>query len=159
MTTYNKQLQAIFHEYEAQNGGPGPLRDAVEWGLREGRLVAPKFDPISALVQEFKGALRAEMRVDDDGREYRANAAIKFTNDGGIQESLWGDSDRASTPTAFLIESFGQRRKGIAADCTKLKDDVDHMLATRGAAYQLILDFTDDVAERQALRDPSAAAE
>lgn len=160
MATYKKQMQALWHDYEKHHGGPGTLRDAVEWGLRIGRIAEPKLDPVAALVSDMKDALRAETRVDGDGRAYRANAAIRFTSDGGVQESLWGDVDLSSTPDNFLVEHFAQRRKGIVDDCTKLKDDVDHANSTGRAMAQLplILDFTEDVAERQAMRDLSEKA-
>lgn len=159
--THKKQLTALFHEYERHIGRPATLRDVVEWGLGQGRIVEPQLDPVAALVSDMKDALRAETRVDDEGREYRANAAITFTNDGGIQESLWGDVDLNTTSDKFMIEHFGQRRKGILDDCVKLKDDVDHFNDHRYGKepHQLVLDFTDDVAERLAMRDTPKAAE
>jgi hypothetical protein len=102
----------------------------------------------------MKEALRSETRTDDKGRQYRANAAITITADGGIQESLWGDVDLGSTPDDFRIENFGQRRKGVVDDLDKLKIDVDHYNDSHpGKPYQLVLEFTDDLAERQAARD------
>lgn len=152
--TYNEQLQEVFHDYERQLGKPGTLHDAIDWGLRNGRMMEPKVDPKAVLIREMRNALRAEMRVDEDGREYRANAAVTYTSTGGVQESLWGSVDLDTTPHEFVEEHFGQRRKGIADDCYKYKTDGDHYNSTHRGMTQipLILDFTEDVAEREAAK-------
>lgn len=154
MISYNKRLQDMFHEFERTVGRPGTPREAVEWGLRNGRLTEPLLDPKAALIADVKTALRAETRTDAQGREYRANAALTFTNDGGVQDALWGDIDLHTTPRDHVIEHFGQRRKGIVDDCVKLKADLDHYNDAHREMEQLplILDFSDDVAEREAIR-------
>jgi hypothetical protein len=152
--TYNEQLQNIFHDYEKHLGKPGTLHDAIDWALANGKIVEPKVDPKVILVRDMRNALRSETRVDDDGREYRANAAVTYTRQGGVQESFWGSVDLKSTPRVFVEEHFAQRRKGVVADCIRLKDDVDHYNGThRMQQLPLILDFTDDVAEFQAARE------
>lgn len=156
MITYKKRLQNLFHEYEQHLGRPGTLRDAIQWGLDNGKIVAPKIDPVAALVTDLKDALRSETRTDDQGREYRANAAVTYTNEGGVQQSLWASVDLTTTPYEFVVEHFAQRRKGIVDDNVKLKADVDHYngtLADQGKWIQLVLDYTDDVAEREAMRE------
>lgn len=160
MITYTKRLQQLFHEYERHLGKPGTLRDAIQWGLLNGKIEEPKLDPVAALVTDLKNALRAETRLDNQGNEYRANAAVTFTTDGGVQQSLWGDVDRSSTPHDFMIEHFGQRRKGIVDDCVKLKADVDHYNGAHPTRkkVQLELNFTEDVAEREAMRDDDEKA-
>ncbi|HXD59066.1 MAG TPA: hypothetical protein VN606_14160, partial [Thermoleophilaceae bacterium] len=80
---------------------------------------------------------------------------VTFTDSGGVQTSLWGNVDREkATPDEFMVEHFAQRRKSIVDDCVKLKSDVDHFNATPGRMTQLplILEFSDDVAEREAMR-------
>jgi|SRR5579871_5664502 len=160
MVTYKKQLQTLFDEYERTIGRPGTPRDAIEWGLENGKIALPQLDPKSALIDDMKDALRTKTRTDAAGREYRAYASITFTGDGGVQESLWGDVDLRSTPPEFMIEHFGQRRKSIIDDCVKLKADVDHYNggAPQQLSFDLILDFTDDVAEREAVREESDKA-
>ena len=156
MVKYNKRLQDLFHEYETSLGRPGTLPDAVRWGLANGKISEPKLDPVAALVTDLKHALRSETRTDRDGRAYRANAAVTYTNDGGVQESLWGSVDLNTTPYSFVVEHFAQRRKGVVDDNVKLKTDVDHYNSTltdKKKWIQLVLDYTDDVAEREAMRD------
>ena len=51
-----------------------------------------------------------------------------------------------------MERAFGQRREQIIGDCAQLKTDVDvYNDLNRGKVpeFQLVLDFTDDVAERQ----------
>jgi hypothetical protein len=51
-----------------------------------------------------------------------------------------------------MERAFGQRREQIIGDCAQLKTDVDvYNDLNRGKRpeFQLILDFTDDVEERQ----------
>ncbi len=76
--------------------------------------------------------------------------------------SLWADIDNA--PRSFMEKSFGQRRKAIADDCFQVKQDVDHFNDenTDETPIQIVLDFTDDVAEMEAAeqqdRDDDKAA-
>ena len=68
----------------------------------------------------------------------------------GVQTAFWGELDRA--PRAHMVKAFAQRRKQIVGDCAQLKIDVDvynekHADEPR---VQLVLDFTDDVAEQEA---------
>jgi hypothetical protein len=155
MVTYTKRLQTIFHEYQKATGKPGALREVILWAVENGKMELPEVDPVAVAVSDMKHALRAETRTDAEGREYRANASVTFTDSGGIQTSLWGDVDQNATPDDFLIEHFGQRRKGVLDDCAKLKADVDHHNAKpeRVKRFQLILDFTEDVAERETMRE------
>jgi hypothetical protein len=149
--TYNGRLQELFHEYERQLGKPGTLHDAIDWGLANGKIVKPDVDPKAVLIRDMRNALRAETCVDDDGREYRTNAAVTFTKGGGVQESFWASVDLKTTPHEFLEEHLSQRRKGIVDDCVKYKADLDHCNNTHRDMKQLplMLDFTDDVAERE----------
>jgi hypothetical protein len=155
MITYKKRLQMLWHEYERQIGRPARLRDAIQWGLQNGKLVEPQLDPIAKLVSDLKDAVRSETNTDDQGREYRVNASVTFASEDGIQDSLWGNVDSPATPHDFVVAHFGQRRKGILDDCAKLKASVDHYMDAHPdrPRYQLVLDFTDDVAEREAMRD------
>jgi hypothetical protein len=155
MITYKKRLQLLWHEYEKHIGRPAKLRDAVQWGLANGKLTEPRMDPIAKLVSDMKDAVRSETSTDDQGREYRVNASVTFVGSDGVQDSLWGNVDSPATPHEFVVEHFAQCRKGILDDCAKLKTSVDHYTDAHPERprYQLVLDFTDDVAEREAMRE------
>lgn len=59
-----------------------------------------------------------------------------------------------------MEKAFAQRREQIIGDCVQLKTDVDaynDINKDRRAPIQLVLDFTEDVAERQEIQgQPSA---
>ena len=52
-----------------------------------------------------------------------------------------------------MERSFQQRRQGIVGDCRQLKADVDsyNQNQNSGEVIQLVLDFTSDMAEYEAL--------
>jgi hypothetical protein len=65
---------------------------------------------------------------------------------------LWGDI--RSEDRRFLATAFQQRRQQIVGECGQLKTDVDsyNQNGNLGEAIQLVLDFTNDIAEIEALR-------
>ncbi len=157
MTTYNEQLQNLWHRYERANGGiPAAPREVVEWALRKGLLEAPRFDPRDALAEEMARALREEYKTDANGRRYRVNHAIRITK-GGVQMSLWASLD--SAPRDHMVKAFAQRRRQIVGDCIQLQTDVDvyNERHENAEPIQMVLDFTEDVAEAKVLMDHRAA--
>ncbi len=100
-------------------------------------------------------ALRSEIRTDEKGRKYRVNHAVRITK-SGVQYTFWGVLGFAAHE--HLERSFAQRREQIIGDCYHLKTDVDvYNDLNRGKRpeIQLVIDFTDDVAEREEqLRKP-----
>jgi hypothetical protein len=157
MATYNEQLQRIWHQYEAENGQlPSTTREAVIWGISKGMIAAPKVDPLDILSEDMSTALRAETRVDQYGRKYRVNHAVRITK-AGVQYTFWADLDHAPRP--HMEKAFSQRRKQIVSDCFQLKTDVDvyNDLHRDQPPIQLVLDFTDDVTELQTIEDGRAA--
>lgn len=151
MATYNEQLQRLYHDYERANGGtPATPREVVEWAMARGRLRAPAIDPVVALARDMARALREEYRTDASGRRYRVNHAVTITS-SGVQTSWWAELD--SAPRDHMEKAFAQRRRQIVGDCLQLKVDVDVYNDKHGDAesIQLVLDFTEDIAEIQAL--------
>ena len=53
-----------------------------------------------------------------------------------------------------MERSFQQKRQGIVGDCRQLKTDVDsyNEKQNTGEPFQLVLDFTDDMAEYEVLK-------
>ena len=59
-----------------------------------------------------------------------------------------------------MEKAFAQRRDQIIGDCSQLKTDVDvynELNAGKRPEIQLVLDFTDDVAERETMLRLKAA--
>jgi len=158
MVPYNEQLQTLYHRFEKERGGtPATPREVVEWAMANGLLQAPDVDPVALLCRDMARALREEYRTDDTGRRFRVNHSVTITS-GGVQSSLWAELDVA--PREHMVKAFGQRRRQIVGDCVQLKIDVDvyndkHMDV---APIQMVLDFTDDVAEIQAASGTRTAA-
>jgi hypothetical protein len=151
VATYNEQLQTIWHKYEQQNGQqPATTREAVEWGIAQGLLKPPKIDPFSKLAEDMATALRAEYKVDKFGRKYRVNHAVRVSS-AGVQLTIWSEMEHATRP--HMQKAYAQRRKGVADDLFQLKTDVDvyNDMHPQQEPINLVLDFTDDVAERQGL--------
>ncbi len=71
---------------------------------------------------------------------------------GGVQYTFWAAMGFA--PHEHMEKAFTQRREQIIGDNVQLKVDVDvynDMNRGQRPEIQLVLDYTDDVAERQEL--------
>jgi hypothetical protein len=139
-----------WHSYEGENNHlPTSARQAVEWAVASGILELPKIDPYDILAGDMASALREEFATDDKGRRYRVNHAVRVTR-GGVQHTFRAMLGHA--PHSHVEKAFAQRREQIIGDCLQLRTDVDvynEMNIGKRPAIQLILDFVDDVAERQ----------
>ncbi len=153
MPTKNERYQAIWHLYEEERDHqPAGTREAVERAVAEGLLRLPKIDPYDILAAEMAAALREEIQTDHKGRRFRVNHAVRVTK-GGVQYTFWAAMGYA--PHDHMEKAFAQRREQIIGDCVQLRTDVDvYNDMNRGGQrpeIQLVLDFTDDVAEALAV--------
>jgi hypothetical protein len=157
MPTKNEKLQEIWHSYDAKKEHrPTSAREAAEWAVHEGLLELPDIDPYDVLAGQMSTALRDEYQIDDKGRRYRVNHAVRVTK-GGVQYTFWAVLGFA--PHAHMERAFAQRREQIIGDNLQLKTDVDvynDMNQGKHPAIQLVLDYTDDIAEREALMSVTA---
>ena len=149
METRDEMFQRVGHHYDTEGEHrPTGTRQAAHRAVAEGLLELPDIDPYEVLAEKMAGALRREYRKDEHGRKYRVNHAVRVTK-GGVQYTFWATMGFA--PHEHMEKAFGQRREQIIGDCLQLKIDVDVYndmnLGTR-PEIQLVLDFTDDVAER-----------
>ena len=127
-------------------------REAVEWAVREGLLELPEADPYDILAGQMSQALREEYAEDEQGRRYRVNHAVRVSK-FGVQYTFWGVMGFASHD--HMEKAFSQRREQIIVDNVQLKTDVDvYNDFNRGKRpeIQLVLDYTEDVAQREAMR-------
>lgn len=151
--TKSEALQRVYRQYREENGDePANMTVVARWGVARGLCVPPKpVDPYASLADEFSKALREEQRRDSDGRSYRVNLAVTTQRDGK-NYTLWGDIDTADR--SFVQKAFTQRREQIVGDCCQLALDVEHFNAKRAAGdpIQIVLDFRDDVEERNHIR-------
>ena len=153
MPTKTEKLQSVWHKYDAERSHkPTSAREAVEWAVKEGLLQLPEVDPYDVLAGQMSQALREEYAEDGQGRRYRVNHAVRITK-AGVQYTFWGVLGFASHE--HMEKAFTQRREQIVGDNTQLKTDVDvYNDLNRGKRpqIQLVLDYTEDVAEREVMR-------
>ncbi len=149
MPTKNERYQAAWHQYEAtQEHLPSSLKQAAKWAVSQGLVDLPKIDPFEVLASQMANALREEIQTDHKGRRFRVNHAVRITK-GGVQYTMWAILNYA--PHDHMEKAFGQRREQIIGDCVQLATDVDvynDMHKGERPMVQMVLDFTDDVAER-----------
>jgi hypothetical protein len=153
MAGKDERLQQIWHRYETEREHkPTSAREAVEWAVSEGLLELPETDPYDILAGWMAQALRNEYRTDEKGRRYRVNHSVRITK-SGVQSSFWGTMGFSSHD--FMEKTFAQRRELIIGECAQLKVDVDvynGMTSGRKPQIQLVLEFTEDVAEREQVK-------
>lgn len=148
--TKTELMQNLWKRYEQEHGYVASgTRAVVDWAVAEGKLELPKVDPLDILANQMAAALREETAVDEHGREYRLNHAVRISKNG-TQTTIWGILGHVQDQ--HMEMSFTQRREQIVGDCLQLRNDVDVYNNKRKGEqpYQLELDFTEDIAERLA---------
>lgn len=150
--TKSENLQAIWHLYESEHQHkPSRPRDAVSWAVSQGLLQEPPpLSGLDMLASRMSSALREEYDT-HKGRRYRVNHAVRVSHDGE-QQTFWAIMGYAGH--AFMERAFAQRREHIIGECVQLNTDVtvyNDLNAGKNPDIQMILDFTDDVAERTLL--------
>ncbi|WP_239366083.1 hypothetical protein [Snodgrassella communis] len=155
MSAKSKEIKKIIEEYLEEKGikdGIIDPHDLAGWAISNGKYKPNIQDEIQIAAKSITQVMREEIRTSPSGKRYRAMHAVK-EKINGKQLALWGDLDNPETPIEFFIKSFAQRRQQIVGDCFQLKTDVDVCNEKRNSNIQLILDFADDVAEAEYLRD------
>ncbi len=150
--SYYEQLQSLYRRYEKDGHmQPFTMHDLASWAYDNGLCQPQRSTIVNRLAEEFSRAMRADFHVDPQGRRVRTKHVAMYER-GGKQFALWADL-RAAT-REHMERSFQQRRQGIVGDCRQLKTDVDSYNDNQntGEAIQLVLDFTDDMAEYEALK-------
>jgi hypothetical protein len=153
MPTKEERLQQVWHHYDSDHEHqPTSTREAVRWAVSEGLLELPEVDPYDVLAGQMSQALRDEYETDSHGRRYRVNHAARITK-SGVQTTFWGMMGFA--PHDHMERAFAQRREQIIGDNLQLKTDVDvynDLNQGKRPEIQMVLDYTEDVAERQELQ-------
>ena len=150
MTNKMERLQNVWHSYDdGREHRPSSAREAVEWGVEEGLLELPKIDPYDVLAGQMAQALCGEFDTDEKGRRYRVNHAVRVTK-VGVQHTFWAVMGFA--PHDHMEKAFTRRREHIVGECIQLKTYIsayNDMTQGKQKEIQLVLDFTEDVAERE----------
>jgi len=148
--SYQKRLQAIANDFMKSENRSATAREMARWALSNGKWKPPPSLVERRLAEELASAMRMEHINDPQGRTVRAKHAARVTRNGA-NLTLWDDI--RSAPLSHMQVSFKQRRKQIVGDCRQLKADVDsyNENARPDRPIQMVLDFTNDVAELEAL--------
>jgi hypothetical protein len=99
--------------------------------------------------RDFSQAFREQFHTDPQGRHVHTYYP-KITYGGERkQKTFW--SDMRTADEEYANSAFQQRRARIVGDCRQLKLGVDSYNDNNlhGGYYQLRLDFTEDIAERE----------
>lgn len=150
MATRREQGADILDRYlDEVTDDPASLDEVAEWALEKGLFRPAPMDVRKMCREVIAEGARAQKRFDGK-RWYRAKHSVR-TNVGGVQLNLWADIDKNASHS-FMSKSIGQRRRSIADDCFSVKMDADHYSEAHPEypPIQPVLDFTDDVAEREA---------
>lgn len=145
---------------EAKKNKPSSSAEIADWAIRNDLWRPHPKDLRKLLAEEISRAMSEEFITDPQGRRVRAKHVAKVEVNGK-QQNLWVDI-RDKNPSAGKLKliSFQTRRQQIVGDCRQLKTDVDSFNEnynyTNEEPFQLILDFTDDIAEIE-LADRNAA--
>lgn len=147
---YKEQLQNIANKYST-SGEPWPAsaRQIAAWAIRKGLWAPQPASLITRCADEIAEAMRDEYMRDPQGRSVRVKHAA-LPKDGSRQ-MVWADIRTA--PREHMAVAFQLRRQHILGECRQLKSDVDSYNENRvpGEPIQLVLDFTTDVAELEAI--------
>ena len=150
--SYTKRMQALYAGYE-RSGRPMPadLNDVADWLLKTGQWKPAPELARKKLVEDLGRALREEYFEDEDGNRVRAKH-VATVKKGGAQFNLWGDMRTASHE--HLSAAFAGRRNGVIGDLRQLKTDADWYNKHREGhpPVQIVLDFTQDIAEIEAAK-------
>ena len=154
--TYNEQLLNIVGAYrDAGLPWPATARQMADWAIRRGMWNQHPDAAVRRCAEDIARAMREEYLTDPQGRSVRAKHAARITIDGE-QLMLWEDI-RTAEPKHMRI-AFQQRRQQIVGDCHQLKTDVDsyNENANTGKSIQMEFDFTQDLAELDAMEETAA---
>ncbi|MCX6023828.1 MAG: hypothetical protein NTZ05_19290 [Chloroflexi bacterium] len=148
--TYHEQLRAIANKY-IQAGEPWPATtlQIARWA-RTQQLWAPRPEAeLRRFAEDLAEAMREEVYEDPQGRRVRTKHAARID---GKQSAFWDDIRTASRD--HMKVSVSNRRNQIVGDSFQLKQDTDSFNenSNDGEPIRLVLDFTDDVAEMEALK-------
>ena len=150
-STYTKQMQGIVTQYiVAGQKWPATAHEMAKWAIAK-KLWAPQPSTVvDQCADHLAKAMREEYITDPQGRSVRAKHAARVEGDGG-QTTLWADIRTA--PRNHMDTAFRQRRGQILGECRQLKSDVDsyNQNATPDHPIPMVLDFTNDLAEEEAL--------
>lgn len=145
-------MQRDIAEYR-EHGMPWPTTriNIALWLIEHGKYDKSRESLLKMCARDVSRALREEHYTDPQSRRIRTKHAARFSEwntDGEIiQQTFWGDV--RTEPREFMERAFLQHRRQIVGGCVSLSNVVDSYNDNMcpDNPIQLLLDFTDDVAD------------
>jgi hypothetical protein len=150
--TYKEQLQGIANQYIAA-GEPWPAtsKQIAGWAIRR-KLWAPQpASLVARCAEELADAMSQEYMTDPQGRTVRVKHAAILKDESGPRQMVWVDI-RTATREQIAV-SIQLRRQHVIGECRHMKATVDSFNENYNPdePLQLVLDYTQDVAELEAI--------
>jgi hypothetical protein len=146
--TYKENMIHIWERYQDEvSADPADLRDMADWAMAK-LLWAPRpIDVKASFAREMADVLREQVRIDKDGRQYRAFIPAKTKDKDGLPLFKWADIDVA--PRSHVEKGVQGERRQIANDCFALAMKRDHYNANHPnePPLQIIFKFEEDIEE------------
>lgn len=137
-----RRLEIIRRFREEHENNPATSLQMADWAIAHKIHLPQQMDYRKQLARELAETMREEYFTDPQGRRVRAKH---------VAEDLWVDMrDKGADADKLKVISFQNRRQQVVGDCRQLKTDVDSFNDNYNKyeePFQLILDFTDDIAE------------
>jgi hypothetical protein len=151
MSDKKKQWLKVVEGYrQSGQAWPAAAVDIAEWAVKNKKFDLRTPTLVRVASREIAQAMGEEYVTDAKGRRVRAKHPARVKRDGE-PIMLWDDIRTA--PRAHMVMAFNYRRNHIVSECRQVKTDVDSYndLHPKEQPIQMVLDFTEDVAELEAL--------
>ena len=146
------RLDIVRQFREAHGNLPASTLQMADWAIAHRIHVPRHIDYRKQLARELAQTMREEYFTDPQGRRVRAKH---------VAQDLWVDlRDKGPEADKLKIISFQNRRQQIVHENKQLKADVDSFNENYNhheAPFQLVLDYSDDVAELELELMPKAS--
>jgi hypothetical protein len=148
MANYKEQIRDIWKQYRSEvSTDPVDLKEVAAWALSKGLWAPRPIDLSASLAKDLADSLREVKRVDNAGREYRANIPVREKTANGVPLFVWADIDDA--PRVHVEKGIQQERRSIQSDCYALAMKAEHYSEAHPTEEPIlvVLNFEDDVEE------------
>ncbi len=154
MSNKDEKIRKICDQFRKENENkPFNIDEVVVWAVNKKLLDLPEINNI--LEMQFKKLHKEVYDVVSNeyglhnNKKYRKNRVVKTDKKDGTSGFLWDSVDTCSRD--HMWGSVKQQREQVVSEMLQMKIDVDvwNDIHQNEELIQLVLDFTDDIAERE----------
>ena len=148
MSKYKEGMLRIWEQYQRDvSPDPTDLRDIGAWARTRGLWAPRPVDIDASFARDMAEVLREQVRIDKDGRKYRAFIPARERGKDGLPLFKWADIDVA--PRNHVEKGVQGERRQIANDCFALAMKVEHYNAAHPDEdpLQIPFNFEEDIEE------------